>query len=121
MFGTPAFAQTNTAATGAGGLSDLLASPIPLVVFMGILFYFMLWRPQQQRVKQHQQMVSALKRGDTVVLNSGVIGKVAKVEDAELSIEIAPTVTIKVVRSMVSEVRAKGEPAPNDAKPDAKT
>jgi preprotein translocase subunit YajC len=62
-------------------------------------------------------MVSALKRGDVVVLNSGVIGKVAKVEDAELGVEIATGVTIRVVRSMVSEVRAKGEPAPaNDAK-----
>jgi len=117
MFGTPAYDQTAAAATGGNGLSDLLASPIPLIVFMGIMFYFMLWRPQQQKVKQHQAMVAALKRGDTVVLNSGVIGKVAKVEDAELGVEIAPTVVIKVVRSMVSEVRAKGEPAPaNDPK-----
>jgi preprotein translocase subunit YajC len=62
-------------------------------------------------------MVSALKRGDTVVLNSGVIGKVTKVDETELGVEIAPTVVIKVVRSMVSEVRAKGEPAPaNDGK-----
>jgi preprotein translocase subunit YajC len=117
MFGTPAYAQTAAGAGAPNGLTDLLASPIPLVVFMGILFYFMLWRPQQQRVKQHQTMVSALKRGDTVVLNSGVIGKVTKVEDAELGVEIAPTVVIKVVRSMVSEVRAKGEPvATNDSK-----
>jgi preprotein translocase subunit YajC len=117
MFGTPAYAQTAATNAAGGGLSDLLASPIPLVVFMGILFYFMLWRPQQQRVKQHQSMVSALKRGDTIVLNSGVIGKVTKVEDAELGVEIAPTVVIKVVRSMVSEVRAKSEPASaNDGK-----
>ena len=117
MFGTPAFAQTAAGNVAGNGLSDLLASPIPLVVFMGIMFYFMLWRPQQQRVKSHQAMVAALKRGDTVVLNSGVIGKVTKVDDTELGVEIAPSVTIKVVRSMVSEVRAKGEPAPaNDPK-----
>jgi preprotein translocase subunit YajC len=59
-------------------------------------------------------MITALKRGDTVVLSSGVIGKVTKVEDAELGIEIASGVTIKVVRSMVSEVRARSEPA-NDS------
>ena len=116
MFGAPAYAQTASSA-GGNGLSDLLSSPIPLLLFMGILFYFMLWRPQQQRVKQHQSMVAALKRGDVVVLNSGVIGKVVKIEDTELGVEIAPTVTIKVVRSMVSEVRVKGEPvSANDAK-----
>ena len=116
MFGTPAFAQTAAGGAGGNGISDLLSSPIPLIVFMGILFYFMLWRPQQQKVKQHQSMVSALKRGDTVVLNSGVIGKVATVADTELGVEIAPNVTIKVVRSMVSEVRAKGEPVPSNDK-----
>ena len=116
MFGTPAFAQTAAGGAGGNGINDLLSSPIPLIVFMGILFYFMLWRPQQQKVKQHQSMVSALKRGDTVVLNSGVIGKVATVADTELGVEIAPNVTIKVVRSMVSEVRAKGEPAPANDK-----
>ena len=116
MFGTPAYAQTAAPATGAGGVQDLLSGPLPMVVLMMILFYFLLIRPQQKRMKDHQQMVKQLKRGDTVVLSSGVIGKVAKVEDAELGIEIAPSVTVKVVRSMVSEVRARAEPAANDAK-----
>ena len=62
-------------------------------------------------------MVANLKRNDTVVLNSGLIGKVVRVEDAEIGLEIATGVTVKVVRSMISEVRARGEPAPaNDAK-----
>jgi preprotein translocase subunit YajC len=115
MFGTPAFAQTAAPAAG-GGLQDLIAGPLPMVVLMMILFYFLLIRPQQKRQKDHQTMVKQLKRGDTVVLSSGVIGKVAKVEDAELGIEIATGVTIKVVRSMVSEVRTRSEPAANDAK-----
>ena len=116
MFGTPAFAQTTAPAAG-GGLQDLLAGPLPMVVLMMILFYFLLIRPQQKRMKDHQNMVKALKRGDTVVLSSGVIGKVSKVEEAELGIDIAPNVTIKVVRSMVSEVRTRAEPAvANDSK-----
>ena len=119
MFGTAAYAQTAVPAAAnasGGGLTDLLAGPLPMFAIMGVLFYFLLLRPQQQRVKQHQAMVAALKRGDVVVLNSGVIGKVTKVEDAELGIEIATGVSVKVVRSMVSEVRARAEPA-NDAKP----
>jgi preprotein translocase subunit YajC len=117
MFGTPAFAQTAAPAASGGGLQDLLAGPLPMVVLMMILFYFLLIRPQQKRMKDHQNMVKQLKRGDTVVLSSGVIGKVSKVEDAELGVEVAPNVTIKVVRSMVSEVRSRSEPAPaNDAK-----
>jgi preprotein translocase subunit YajC len=115
MFGTPAYAQTAAApAAGAGGLQDLLAGPLPMILMMVVLGYFLLWRPQQKRIKDHQDMVKQLKRGDVVVLSSGVIGKVTKVEDAELAIEIAQGVVIKVVRSMVSEVRARAEPA-NDS------
>lgn len=117
MFGTPAYAQAAAANASTGGLTDLLAGPLPMLAVMGVLFYFLMLRPQQQRVKQHQAMIAALKRGDTVVLNSGVIGKVTKVEDAELGVEIATGVTIKVVRSMVSEVRTRGEPVvANDSK-----
>jgi preprotein translocase subunit YajC len=117
MFGTPAFAQTAAPAAAGGGIQDLLTGPLPMVLMMMVLFYFLLLRPQQKRAKDHQNMIKQLKRGDTVVLSSGVIGKVAKVDETELGIEIAPTVTIKVVRSMVSEVRARSEPAAaNDGK-----
>jgi preprotein translocase subunit YajC len=117
MFATPAVAQTTQPASGGGGLEGLLAGPLPMMLALLVLFYFLILRPQQKRMKDHQQMVSGLKRGDTVVLASGVIGKVTKVEDKEVAIEIAPTVNVKVVRSMISEVRARGEPAPaNDAK-----
>ena len=105
------------AAPASNGVTDFLSNPIFFLVAMFAAMYFLLFRPQQQRQKQHQQMISAIKRGDTVVLSSGVIGKVVRVEDSELGIEIAQNVNVKVVKSMVTEVRAKGEPAPaNDAK-----
>ncbi len=84
---------------------------------MVVLFYFMLIRPQQQRAKQHTAAIAAVKRGDNVVLSNGMLGKVVRVEDTEVGVEIAQGVTVKVVKSMIAEVRAKGEPAPaNDPK-----
>ena len=118
FFATPAMAQTTTAAGSAasGGGASALIQFLPIFGLM-VLFYFLMIRPQQRRMKQHQEMVSGLKRGDTVVLNSGVIGKVSKVEDAEVQIEIAQGVNVKVVKAMISEVRSRSEPAPaNDSK-----
>ncbi|MBO9543092.1 preprotein translocase subunit YajC [Caulobacter sp.] len=87
------------------------------ILLMVVLFYFMLIRPQQKRAKEHQNMLGNLKRNDTVVLSSGIIGKVMRVEDKEVGVEIASGVTVKVVKGMITEVRAKGEPAAaNDAK-----
>ena len=94
----------------AGGPQGLLIQLAPLLLLF-VLFYFMLIRPQQKRMKQHQAMIIAIKRGDTVVLPSGVIGKVMRVEDAEVGVEIAQGVTVKVVKAMITEVRAKGQPA----------
>ena len=94
-------------------LIQVIGMPIALIV----LFYFLMIRPQQQRAKQHVAMLNALKRGDSVVLSSGMIGKVVRVEDKEVGLEIASGVTVKVVKSMIADVRAKGEPAPaNDSK-----
>jgi preprotein translocase subunit YajC len=84
---------------------------VPTVLIIGIM-YFLMIRPQQQRLKQHRDMVAGIRRGDTVVTSGGIIGKVAKVDDQELQVEIADGVKIKVVRSTVSEVRGKGEAAP---------
>ena len=115
MFATPAFAQTAGAAAG-GGPQDMLIQFLPLVGLV-VLFYFLMIRPQQRRMTLHQAMITNLKRNDTVVLNSGVIGKVVRVEDKEVGLEIAQGVTIKVVRGMIAEVRVRGEPAPaNDSK-----
>ena len=94
----------------------MLLQFLPLIGLV-ILFYFLMIRPQQRRMKQHQAMLSAVKRNDTVVLSSGMIGKVVRVEDKEVGVEIATGVTVKVVKAMISEVRTRGEPAPaNDSK-----
>ena len=87
MFATPAFAQAAGAAP-ATGPQDMLIQFLPLIGLV-VLFYFLMIRPQQRRMKQHQQMLAAIKRGDTVVLSSGVLGKVVRVEEKEVGVEIA--------------------------------
>jgi preprotein translocase subunit YajC len=108
------------AAAPAGGLGGLLGpdmlSTIGFPILLVGLFYFMMIRPQQRRAKEHQARIAGIKRGDTVVLSSGVKGKVVRVEDTELGLEIAQNVTVKVVKAMVTDVQSRGEPAPaNDA------
>lgn len=116
MFATPAFAQTAGSAPMGGGPQEMLLQFLPLIGLV-VLFYFLMIRPQQRRMKQHQQTLNQLKRGDSVVLSSGVIGKIVRVEDQEVGVEIATGVTVKVRKSMISDVTARGEPAPaNDAK-----
>jgi preprotein translocase subunit YajC len=78
--------------------------------------YFLVLRPQQQRMKQHKEMVKALRRGDSVVTNGGLVGKVTKVvDDDQIEVEIADGVRVRQMRSMVSEVRAKGEPVKDES------
>jgi len=87
----------------------LLNMIVPMALLFGI-FYFLLIRPQQQRMKAHQAMVQAVKRGDTVVTAGGLVGKVAKVkDDGEVMVEIADNVQVRVLKSTLSEVRVKGE------------
>jgi preprotein translocase subunit YajC len=115
MFATPAFAQTAGAAADGGPMAMILQIAPFLLIF--VLFYFLMIRPQQRRMKEHQAMVAAVKRGDTVVLSNGMVGKVTRVEEAEAMVEIASGVNTRVVKSMISEVRTRGEPAiANDAK-----
>jgi preprotein translocase subunit YajC len=103
---TPAFAQTAPAAGGA----DILVQMLPFILIF-VIMYFLLIRPQQKRVKAHQEMVKNVRRGDTVVLNSGMIGKVTKViDDAEAEVEIADGVRVKVIKTMIADVRNKAEP-----------
>ncbi len=86
-----------------------------------VIMYFLILRPQQQRAKQHEDMVKNIRRGDTVVTNGGLIGKVTKAtDDSELEIEIAANVRVRQSRSAIAEVRAKGEPVKSEpAKTDA--
>jgi preprotein translocase subunit YajC len=94
--------------------ANLLMQIVPFVMIFAIM-YFLLIRPQQQRLKEHRSMVDNVKRGDTVVTAGGIVGKVAKVrDDGELMIDIADNVQVRVVKSTLSEVRAKTPPA--DAK-----
>lgn len=104
MFITPAFAQS-----AAGGSTDFLVQLMPIVL-MFIIFYFLLFRPQQQRMKQHRELLANVRRGDTVVTSGGIVGKITKViDDKELEVEIASDTRVRVVRHMITEVRAKGE------------
>jgi preprotein translocase subunit YajC len=116
MFATPAFAQGLGGAAAGGGIEAMI-QPLIFFVPLILIFYFLMIRPQSQRAKAHQAMLAALKRGDTVVLNSGVQGKIVRIEDTIVGVEIATGVTVKVRKGMISEVVARGAPAPaNDAK-----
>lgn len=106
MFATPAFAQ---AAGGTAGAAGGLLSLVPFVLIFAIM-YFLMIRPQQKKVKEHKAMVEALRRGDMVVTSGGLIGKVVKVGDFEIEVELAPSVKVRVVRSTVSQVLSKTEP-----------
>ena len=115
MFITPAFAQGSLFGGGAGGEGGMIMSLLPFILIF-VIMYFLILRPQQKRVKQHQEMVKNVRRGDTVVTNGGLIGKVTKVvDDDQIEIEIADDVRIRQMRGMLSEVRAKGEPVKDEA------
>ena len=90
---------------------DAIAQFVPLILIFAIM-YFLLIRPQQKKVKEHQAMVGAVRRGDQVVTQGGLIGKVTKVkEDNELEVEVADGVKVRVVQSTLADVRSKTEPA----------
>ena len=115
MLITPAFAQGCPFGLSAATASSMIMSFMPLILII-VIMYFLVLRPQQQRVKQHQDMVKALRRGDTVVTNGGLVGKVTKVvDDDQIEVEIADGVRVRQMRSMVTEVRAKGEPVKDDS------
>jgi preprotein translocase subunit YajC len=117
MFITPAFAQSNPLSGlfgGGGDSAGMLTSFMPLILII-VIMYFLILRPQQRKVKQHQELIKALRRGDTVITNGGLIGKVTKVvDDDQVEVEIADGVRVRQMRSMVSDVRAKGEPVKDD-------
>ncbi len=104
MFATPAYAQ----AAGAGG-GAAFAQFIPLILIFAIM-YFLMIRPQQKRAKQHREMIAALKKGDQVITQGGVIGKVSSVRDDEVEVEIASGVKIRVVRPTIAQVLSKTAP-----------
>ncbi|MFA5580482.1 MAG: preprotein translocase subunit YajC [Paracoccaceae bacterium] len=103
MFVTPAYAQ----AADAGGAAMQF---LPLVLIF-VIMYFLLIRPQQKRVKQHRAMVDAVRRGDQVVTQGGIVGKVVKVrDDNEVEVEIAEGVKVRVIKATLANVISKTEP-----------
>lgn len=115
MFISPAFAQ---GATSSGGAGDIFVQFLPIVMIIAIM-YFLVMRPQQQRVKAHQLLVANVRRGDVVVTSGGIIGKIVKVlENDEVLLEIAEDVRIRVVKSTIADVRSKTEPSDAKSKAD---
>ena len=112
MLITPAYAQGFSLGGGDGGM---LMSLLPFALIF-VIMYFLILRPQQKRVKQHQEMVKNVRRGDSVITSGGLMGKVTKViDDEQIEVEVADGVRVRQVRSMVSSVQTKGEPVKDDA------
>lgn len=91
-------------------LMDMMFMPLIILV----VFYFFLIRPQQKKVKDHRALVSNVRRGDQVVTSGGLIGKVAKVSDDEVLVDLGDNVRVRVVKHTLSDIRSKGEPAKAD-------
>ena len=107
MFVTPAYAQ------GVGASPDMLISILPFVLIF-VIMYFLIIRPQRAQLKKRQEMLSAVRRGDTVVTGGGFVGKVTKViDDNELEIDLGGGTKVTALRSTIADVRVKGEPVAN--------
>ena len=87
-----------------GGMTAVIMQFLPIIAIF-VLFYFLMIRPQQKRAKEHQAQIAAIKRGDTVTLSNGMIGKVTRVENEEAMVEISQGVNVRVVKGMIAEVR----------------
>jgi preprotein translocase subunit YajC len=109
MLITPAYAQS------LGGGSGIVEMLLPFVLIF-IIMYFLILRPQRQQAKRREEMLKAIRRGDTVVTNGGIMGKVTKVvDDGEVELQIADGVKVRALRSLIAEVRTKGEPVAGES------
>lgn len=107
MFVTPAYAQ------GVGATPDMFVSILPFVLIF-VIMYFLIIRPQRAQMKKRGEMLSNIRRGDTVVTGGGLIGKVTKVvDDNELEVDLGNGVKVTALRATISDVRVKGEPVAN--------
>ncbi|MBV6657236.1 MAG: preprotein translocase subunit YajC [Devosiaceae bacterium] len=113
MLVTPAYAQ----AAGAAGGGSLVMSILPFILIF-VIMWFLIIRPQRQQMKRHREMIANVRRNDTIVTSGGLIGKVTKVlddESNEIEVQLAEGVKVRLVRSMIQDVRTKAEPvAAND-------
>ena len=104
MFTTPAFAQTAPAASaGSAGTAGLINGLLPLVLIF-VVFYFLLIRPQQQANKKHREKLAAVKKGDQVVTGGGLVGKVVRVDETYVDVELGPNMKVKAVKALLSDV-----------------
>lgn len=99
----------------ADGLPAMLMQIAPFVGIF-VLFYFLMIRPQQKQMKAHRELIASVKRGDSVVLSSGMIGKVTRVENDEAMVEVAQGVNVRVVKSMIAQIQNRTAVAANDTK-----
>ena len=112
MWITPAYAQ----AAAGGDANSMIMSLLPFAAIF-VIMYFLILRPQQRRQKEHGDLVKNVRRGDTVVTNGGLVGKVTKVvDDDQIEVELTEGVRVRQMRQMVTDVRAKGEPVKDDDK-----
>jgi preprotein translocase subunit YajC len=103
---TPAYAQ----AAGTPGGADFVMQMAPFAIIL-VIMYFLILRPQQKRAKAHTEMIANVRRGDTIVTSGGLVAKVTKVtDDPEIEVELAPNVRVRLIRTMITDVRTKGEP-----------
>ncbi len=104
MFISPAFAQAAASGTGsAGGSASIIANILPLVLIF-VVFYFLLIRPQQKRMKDHKAKIDAVKKNDQVVTGGGLVGKVVRVDDLYVDVELAPGMKVKAVKATLTDV-----------------
>jgi preprotein translocase subunit YajC len=100
-------------------MQEILQGPLPMLLMMGLVFYFLLIRPQMKRAKEHRELVLGLKKGDEVVTQGGLIGKVVKVTDVEAIVQLAKGVDVHVVKQTITDVRNRTEPKPANDEADA--
>ena len=112
MFESPAYAQAAGAASGSSGAAFFFQMVPLLAIF--VIFWFLLIRPQQRRMKEHQAKIGSVKKGDTVVTGGGLVGKVTKVEEQHVEIELAPQVRVRAVKGTLSDVTPFGSKPAND-------
>jgi preprotein translocase subunit YajC len=109
MFESPAFAQATNGGTAAGGMNvgSIINMVFPLLLVF-VIFYVLMIRPQQKRMKQHQDMLGAVKPRDTAVTTGGLIGKVTKVDESEVELELGTNVKVRAIKATLAEIRPLG-------------
>ncbi len=111
MFISPAYAQAAGSAPAPDGVTALILNIVPLLLVF-VIFYVLMFRPQQKAAKAHRDKITAVKKGDSVVTGGGLIGKVTRVDDAQVEVEIAQGIKVKVVRATLADVTSPGSAKP---------